>query len=86
MKERHRSVSVTQARKELGDLFGEVNYHKERILLTNHKKCVAIVPIEDLELLEALEDAEDIHEARLALKEIREKGSISFEEMKRRVG
>lgn len=86
MKDKHRRVSVTQARKELGDLFGEVNYHKERILLTNHKKCVAIVPIEDLELLEALENAEDIHEARLALKEIRAKGSISFDEMKRRVG
>ncbi len=86
MKQKHRSISVTQARKDLGDVFGEVNYHKERILLTNHKKCVAIVPIEDLELLEALEDAEDIYEAKLALKEIQEKGSISFKEMKKRVG
>lgn len=86
MKQKYRSISVTQARKDLGDLFGEVNYHKERIVLTNHKKCVAIVPIEDLELLEALEEAEDIHEARLALKEIKEKGSVSFEEMKKRLG
>ncbi len=86
MKDKHRRVSVTQARKELGDLFGEVSYHKERILLTNHKKCIAIVPIEDLELLEALENAEDISEARLALKEIRAKGSISFDEMKKRLG
>lgn len=86
MKPRHKSISVTAARKELGDIFGEVSYNKERILLTNHKKSVAIVPIEDLELLEALEDAEDIHEAKLALKEIQEKGSISFKEMKRRLG
>jgi prevent-host-death family protein len=86
MKAKHRSISVTKARKDLGDLFGEVNYHKERILLTNHKKCIAIVPLEDLERLEALEDAKDIHEAKLALKEIQEKGSISFKEMKKRIG
>lgn len=81
-----KSISVTQARKDLGDVFGEVNYHKTRILLTNHKKRVAIVPMEDLELLEALENAEDIREAKLALKEIEEKGTISLEEMKKRLG
>ncbi|MEI8366026.1 MAG: type II toxin-antitoxin system Phd/YefM family antitoxin [Parachlamydiaceae bacterium] len=81
-----RSISVTQARKDLGDIFGEVNYHKERIVLTNHKKRVAIVPFEDLELLEALEAAEDVREAKLALKEVEEKGSISLAEMKKRVG
>lgn len=81
-----KSISVTQARKDLGDIFGQVNYHKKRILLTNHKKRVAIVPIEDLELLEALENAEDLREAKLALKEIEEKGTLSFEEMKKRLG
>lgn len=81
-----RSISVTQARKDLGDIFGEVNYHKARILLTNHKKRVAIVPIEDLETLEALENEEDIREAKIALKEVEKKGSISFDEMKKRVG
>lgn len=86
MRQKHRSISVTQARKELSDVFGEVSYHKERILLTSHKKCVAIVPIEDLEKLEALEDIEDIQAALLALKEVEESGSISLEEMKRRIG
>lgn len=47
---------------------------------------MAIVPIEDLERLEALENAEDIREAKLALKEVEEKGSISFDEMKKRIG
>lgn len=80
-----KSVSVTQARKDLGDIFGEVNYHKDRILLTNHKKCVAIVPMEDLEILEALENADDIREARLALRECEKRGSISLTEMKKRL-
>lgn len=81
-----RNISVTQARKDLGDIFGEVSYYKERIILTNHKKRIAIVPIEDLETLEALDNAEDIREAKLALKEIEEKGAISLEETKKRLG
>lgn len=81
-----RNIPVTQARKELGEVFGEVSYNKERIILTNRKRKVAIVPMEDLELLEALEDADDIHEAKLAIKEAKEKGTIPFEEMKRKYG
>lgn len=82
-----KSISVTQARKDLGDIFGEVNYSKERIILTNRKKRVAIVPFEDLEILQALEDAEDIAEAKSALKEYRENGiAISHKEMKKLLG
>lgn len=80
-----RKVSVTQARKDLGNIFGEVSYQKERIVLTNHKKCVAIVPIEDLEAIEAMENKEDIRQAKLALKEIKKKGTISSKEMKKRL-
>lgn len=83
---RLRNISVTQARKELGDVFSEVNYNKERIILTKNKKQVAIVPIEDLERLQAMEDADDIREAKLALQEIEENGSIPFDEMEKRLG
>jgi prevent-host-death family protein len=86
MSSRLRNISVTQARKELGDVFSEVNYNKERVVLTNRKKRVAIVPIEDLERLEAMEDADDIREAQSALKEVDEQGSIPFDEMKKRLG
>ncbi|BBI17054.1 type II toxin-antitoxin system prevent-host-death family antitoxin [Neochlamydia sp. S13] len=81
-----RSISVTQARKDLGKILVEVNYHKKRILLTNRKKRVAIVPIEDLETLEAQEDTQDIHEAKKVLEEIEAKGTISLKEMKKRLG
>jgi hypothetical protein len=43
------------------------------------------VPIEDLEILEALENAEDIRKAMLALKNAA-KGTISLEEMKKKLG
>lgn len=37
-------------------------------------------------ILQKLEDEEDIQEALLALKEVEEQGSVSFDEMKKRVG
>jgi len=80
------SVSVSQARHDMKHLVNSVAYGKKRIYLTSHdKRMVAIVPIEDVEVLEAMEDAEDIREAKLALKEIEEKGSIPFAEMKKRL-
>lgn len=82
-----KSISVTQARKDLGDIFGEVNYSKERIILTNRKRRVAIVPYEDLERLQALEDAEDRAEATAALREYRENGkTLSQKEMRKLLG
>lgn len=79
------SITVTEARARLSEVFGEVSYQKKRIILTSHKKKVAIIPIEDLQALEAMEKEDDLKEARLALKEVKKKGSISFDEMKKRV-
>lgn len=83
-----KSVSVTQARKDLCEIFDDVNFGKERVVLTNRRKRVAIVPIEDLEALQALEDAEDIAVAEERLREYEKNPSIaiSHEEMLKRFG
>lgn len=87
MATRTESIAVSKTSHDVSELVRRVADGKERIYFTSHnKKIVALVPIEDLEVLEAMETEEDIREAELALKEIEEKGSISFEEMKRRVG
>ena len=81
------SVSVSRARQDMKEIVNRVAYGKERIYLTSYdKRVVALVPIEDIEALEALENAEDIREGELALKEVEKKGSISFAEMKKRLG
>jgi prevent-host-death family protein len=81
------SVSVSQARNDMSDIVNRVAYGKERIYLTSHdKKMVAIVPLEDMEALQAFEDEEDLREAEIALKEVEKHGSISFSEMKKRLG
>lgn len=80
------SITVSQARHDMKEIVNRVAYGKERIYFTSHdKKMVALVPIEDIETLEALENAEDLREAKLALKEIKKKGSIPFAEMKKRL-
>jgi hypothetical protein len=50
------------------------------------EELVAVVPIEDLALVEALEDRADLAEARKALREAQEKGTISLAGLKAELG
>lgn len=81
------SVPVSKARHDMKDLVNRVAYGKERIYLTSHeKKMVAIVPIEDVEMLEALENAEDIRAAEERIAKARQEGTLSPEELRKRLG
>ena len=77
------TITARDARQNLSEYVSRAAFGKERLLITrNRKKVAALVPVEDVELLEALEDLIDIEEARRALVEAEEKGTISFEELK----
>ena len=79
-----RSVSVSESRKEMGDLVNEVCFTKERVVLNRHGKPVAvIVSVEDAELLAELEDRIDLEDARQALKNPKR---ISWEKVKKELG
>lgn len=72
-------ITTAEARREFSELVNRVAYGKERVTITRHGKEIAtIIPIEDAELLGKLEDQVDIAAARKALKE---KGSISLDEL-----
>lgn len=74
-----KSVTTAEARREFAEIVNRVAYGKERITVTRRgKTVVAVVPIEDIALLEELEDHADIQAARKAIKE---KGSISLDEL-----
>ncbi len=76
--------TAVKARKELADIINRAVYAKERVVITRKgKNVVAVVPIEDAEFLEELENRLDIEDARKALKE---KGSVSFERIKKDLG
>jgi prevent-host-death family protein len=77
------TLDATAARKQFAELLNRAACDEERIVLTNQGKALAaIVPIEDVQLLEELEDRIDIEDARAALAEAQEKGTIPLEQLR----
>ena len=81
------TISTAEARDQFSDVINRAAYGKERIGLTRRGKAlVAVVPIEDVELLRELEDRIDLEDARLAMREAEEKGTISLDELRAELG
>ncbi len=77
------NMPTVKARDQLAEIINRVAYGKERIALTRRGKAVvAIVRIEDVELLEQMENRLDLEEARAALAEAKEKGTVPWETIK----
>ena len=77
-------LAASAVRESLGDTLNRVAYGGERIILERHGKAIAVlVPMEDLSRLEALEDRLDADAARKAR---RERGSIPYEDVRRKAG
>jgi len=82
-----RTLSTAEARDQFSDVINRAAYGKERVVLTRRGKAlVAVVPIEDAELLRELEDRIDLEDARLAITEAEENGTISLDELKAELG
>jgi len=80
-------VSTAEARNEFSEILNRASFGKERIVLTRRgKDLAAVVPMEDLELLERLEDRIDLEDARAALAEVRESGTVTWEKLKSDLG
>ena len=77
-------LSATRAREEFSDTLNRVAYGGERIVLHRRgKDLAALVSVEDLQLLRELEDRLDLEAARRAMKE---KGTLSWEDVKSELG
>ncbi len=84
-------VNVSKAREEFPELINRAAYGKERTIVSRRgKDLAAVIPIDDLRLLERLTQKEidrlDLEDARAALKEAEEKGTIPLEEARKRLG
>ena len=84
-------LNVSKAREEFPEIVNRAAYGNERIIVSRRGKDVAaVISIGDLRLLELLAagelDRQDIADARAALKEAKEKGTISLRDLMRELG
>jgi prevent-host-death family protein len=83
-------LNVSKARDEFPDVVNRAAYGKERTIVSRRgKDLAAVIPMDDLRLLERLAREEmdrlDLEDARAALAEAEEKGTISLEEARKRL-
>jgi prevent-host-death family protein len=81
------SAGAVEFRQGVSRYLSQVEFAGERVAITRHGKPVAaVVPLEDLEVLEALDDGLDLERVKKALAEVRKKGSIPWEQVKKELG
>ncbi|MCC8406530.1 MAG: type II toxin-antitoxin system Phd/YefM family antitoxin [Rickettsia endosymbiont of Sceptobius lativentris] len=80
------SITTASAREHFSEIVNRSSYGKERIVLSRRgKDLAAIIPMEDLKLIEMIENKLDVEEAKEAIKEAKQKGTISLEEFKKEI-
>jgi prevent-host-death family protein len=84
-------LNVSKAREEFPEIVNRAAYGHERTIVSRRgKDLAAVIPMDDLRLLELLAkeemDRQDIEDARAALKEAEEKGTISLRDLIRQLG
>jgi prevent-host-death family protein len=89
--ERLTRLNVFKARDEFPEVVNRAAYGKERTIVSRRgKDLAAVIPIDDLHLLERLAQEEmdrlDLEDARVALKEAGEKGTIPLRDLMRKLG
>lgn len=83
-----RKISTSEARAQFSEIVNRAAYGGERTVLHRQKKPVAaVIPYEEYQLLERIiEERENGIDIRAARKARKEKGSITLEELKRKLG
>jgi prevent-host-death family protein len=84
-------LNVSKAREEFPEVVNRAAYGKERTIVSRRgRDLAAVIPIEDLRLLERLVQEEtdriDLEDARAALKEAEEKGTVPLRNLMRELG
>jgi antitoxin Phd len=81
------TVTTIDAKEEFTELVNRVALNKERIILTRRDKEVAvIICMEDYALLQSTQSKSDLYDAVESLKEARQQGAISLDQLKTEIG
>ncbi len=80
-------IPAKQARLEFTHISDEVAFRGERYVVTrNGRELMAMISMEDLEVLQTLENQRDLELANKAEADICKHGTVSWEEMEKRLG
>jgi prevent-host-death family protein len=80
-------LNTVDAKEQFTDLINRVVHSKERVILTRrNQEIAAIIPLEDLLLLQEAQDKHDLREAIDALKEVRNIGTMTLDQLKEDIG
>lgn len=81
------SINILDAKHEFSELINRVAHNKERIILTRRGKDIAaLIPLQDLELLLAKQDKSDLEAAVESMKDMREHGVLTLDQLKNEIG
>jgi prevent-host-death family protein len=81
------TMTVAEAKNRFSDVLRRAEYGGERVIVERHGKPVAaIVSTDDLRRLEATDDAVDLEDARAALAEAKNTGTIPLETVLQKYG
>ncbi len=81
------SMPITTVRYELAEVVNRVAYGRERICLSRHGRDIAcVVSMEEAKLLDLIEERLDLSDSLDALKELREQGPVSWDDLKAELG
>lgn len=81
------TISAADAKEELPELLNRVSHYKEHIIITRRgKEIAALIPIEDLQLIKESQNKNDLQEAVESLKQAREEGTITLQQLKNEIG
>ena len=76
------AVTIASVRKSLAALIDEVQYRKERVIITRRDKPVAaLVPVDDAAFLDELEDRLDLADALDAIEDYDANGGVNLERL-----
>ena len=77
-------VTTAEARRQIAELVNRAAYGGERFVVTRHgKELVAIVPLGEVTLLDRLRKLLEAREYEAALREVRETGTVPWQEVRR---
>jgi prevent-host-death family protein len=81
------TITTIAAKEEFAELINRVSHNKERIILTRRdKEVAAIISMEDFALLQSTQNKADLHDAVESLKEARQQGTITIEQLETEIG